>query len=901
MNKSSGKRWLFPLPVLVASAVLLGAVAGAWAQGREQAEKDFAFAQGLYQQENYPLAAQKFVAFVQQYPDHANLSLALFRAGECLFRTGKYAEAEPYFARLTTSFPNSAEAEAGWVWLGDSRFQAGKYREAAAAYSGYLQKYPQGEQRGRAGYWLGESYYHLGSFAEAAAAYQQALTGKLSEQEAAYARYALGWTYLQLKEPEKAAAYLQQVLDKHPTSPVAAESQYLLGTAQRLNKNYPAALTAFQKLLTKYPDSKYAALAQSGVAWCYFDQQQYEQALEGFQRVTAAYPQSEPAAEARLRTADCLYYLRRYPAAAAIYEQVAAEPGGKWADEAQYWLAVCYEQMPDREKAIAAHLRLVNDFRQSPRVAESYLHLGRLQLAAGQTEAALSAYQAAAAAAGDSPRKQQALAEAAWARYQHTPGEQALAEVEAQVKQAPQAGWAVELAYQVALAHFVAGRYAPALEMLDLVTTAQPEAVRRAEMLYLSGACQEKLGQRQSAETLYRRALQAGKNSETAGLAAAALVNLYARSGNLEQARKVANDLQKSEAGPEAKAYALYALGDALYQAKQYPEALQVYGKVLTGAPESRAAAFALLGQAWVKLAQGDPGASEAFLGVARKYPQSPAAQQVPEGLLAVAEKLFDEGKYAEAQAGYQRLLEGYPQSNLVDEAQYKLAWSLLKLSQPDQALEHFMRAASQADSHAVAADACYQAARLRAARGDSAGAAALLEVFQNQYQDTETAPAALVLRGRMLTELKQYDQAAATFQAVQKKYPQSKALGEAWLGLARVYREQKRLDQARAALDQAAATAQGAIGAEAQFELAALCRDAGDQAKAAEEFLKVAILYGDAAWSARAQYEAGQCYEALGDKEAAVRCYKVMVRDYSEQEPWRSQAQARLKALGAE
>lgn len=901
MKKSSGKRWLFPVPVLVAGALLLSAVTGVWAQGGDQAEKDFAFAQGLYQQENYPLAAEKFVAFVKQYPNHANLSLALFRAGECLFRSGKYAEAEPYFAQLTTQLPNSAEAEAGWVWLGDSRFQAGKYPEAAAAYSGYLQKYPQGEQTGRAGYWLGESYYHLGKYPEAATAYQQALTRKLSDQEAAYARYALGWTYLQLKEPEKAADYLQQVLDKHPTSPVAAESQYLLGTAQRLRKNYPAALAAFQKLLTKYPDSKYAALAQSGVAWCYFDQQQYEQALEAFQRVTTAYPQSEPAAEARLRTADCLYYLRRYPAAAVIYEQVAADPAGKWADEAQYWLAVCYEQTPDREKAIAAHTRLVTDFKQSPRLAESYLHLGRLQLAAGQTEAALAAYQAAAATAGDSPRKYQALAEAAWARYQQTPTEQALAEVEAQVKQAPQAAWAMELAYQVALVHFGAGRYEPALAALDLVTAAQPEAARRAEVLYLSGACQEKLGKKQPAEALYRQALQSGKDSETAGLAAAALVNLYAGQGNLEQARKVANDLQKSDAGPEAKAYALNALGEALYQAKQYPEALQVYGKVLTGMPESKAAAFALLGQAWVKLAQGEAGASETFLSVARKYPQSPAAQRVPEGLLAVAEKLFDEGKYAEAQAGYQRLLEGYPQSNLVDEAQYKLAWSLLKQNQPDQALGHFAQAAGKADSPAVAADAYYQAARLRAVKGDSAGAAALLEVFQNKYQDTDTAPAALVLRGRMLTDLKQYEQAAAAFQTVQTQYPQSKALGEAWLGLARVYREQKKLDQARAALDKAAGTGQGAIGAEAQFELAALRRDEGDKAKAAEEFLKVAILYGDAAWSARAQYEAGQCYEALGDKEAAVRCYKVIVRDYGKQEPWLGQAQARLKALGAE
>ena len=873
------------LALLCASAVL--------AQN-DQAEKDLAFAQGLYREENYALAADKFAAFVKDYPTHANLSLALFRAGECFFRLGKFTDAEPYFARLTSQLPDSTEAQAGWVWLGDTRLQAQKYADAATAYATYLQKYPQADQAGHAACWLGESYYHQGKYPEAATAYKQALTLKLSDQEGAYTRYALGWTYLQMNDPDQAAESLQAVLDKFPTSSVAAESQYLLGTAQRLRKSYPAAVAAYQKTLAKYPDSKFAALAQMGLGWCYFEQQQYEPALEAFQKVTTAYPQSDSAAEARLRSADCLFHLRKFAAAAPVYEQAAAAPS-PWAAEAQYWLAVTYEQIPDRDQAIAAHTHLTTAFPQSPHVADSYLHLGRLQLAAGKTDASLAAYQAAAAAATQPAQKQQAQAELAWARYQKTKSDAALADLETALRQDPSQPWVPELAFSVALADYNAARYQPALDLLSLLTAGNPPAAPRGDVLYLSGACQEKLGHPQQAEPLYRQALE-GKDPEYAGLAGAALVNLYARQGNLDKARAMAADLQKSEASAPAKAFALNALGQALYDAKQYAEAEQTYAKVLA-LPDTAAAPYALLGSAWAKLALGDPTASDTFLSVAKQYPASPAAQKVPDGLLAVAEKLFSDGKYAEAQAAYQRLLEAFPQSDLAPAAQYKLGWSLLKQNKPEAALPYFVAAAPKATAPAVAADARYQAARLLLA-ASPAQAAALLEPFRDQYQDTPVAPAALVLWGRALTDEKQYDPAAAAYQLALTRYPKDPAAAEAGLGMARLYRLQKKLDQAREALTKTLATATGALGAEAQFELASLYRDQGDTKRAAEEFLKVAILYGDPIWSAQAQYQAGQCYEAVGDKPSATAAYKLVARDYAQQQPWADQSAARLKAL---
>lgn len=868
------------------------------AQVGDPAERDLSFAQGLYAQENYALAADKFVAFVRQYPTHANLSLALFRAGECLYRTAKYPEAEAQFSQLIRQFPDSAEAEPGGVWLGDAAFQAKHYQQAADAYAAFLQKHPASDQAGHAAYWQGESYYHLGRNPEALAAYQLALTHKLSDQEAAYTRYAVGWTYLQLNQPDKALDCLQQVLDKYPASPVAAESQYLLGNAHRARKDWPAALAAYQKVLAAYAGSKFAPLAQAGIAWCHFDQKAYEPALEAFRRVVATYPGSAPAAEAELRAADCLFHLKRWAEAAPAYEKVSADRAGKWADEATYWLAVTYEQMPDAARAVAAHTRLATEFRQSPRLPEALLHLGRLQAAAGRLDEALAAYKAALETAQDPALKQQAQAGLAWVVYQKDQSGQSLAEVEKLVRQDPKAPGAAELGVQVAAAHFNAGRLQPALDLLELLLAAQPAGLKLGQALYLAGACHEGLGHDQKAEEFYRRVLQEGKQPEYTAPATASLVGLYARAGDLARARALADDLQRSAASPEAKAFALNAVADALAKAKQPAEALPLYSRALELAPEGPTAPFAQLGVAWSKLAANDPSAAEAFWAVARKYPGSPAAKRVPEGLLAAAEALYGQGKFPEAQGLYQRVLEGFPDSKLVGGAEYKLAWCLLKQGKPEAALPHFTAAVPKVTQPAVVADARYQAARLLADKGSFAPAAELLEPLRQQYQDPDRTPLALALLGRVCLELGQPDKAAPAFQLVLDRYPQSPAVAEAWLGLGRILRQQKNYDQAQAALAKCLASASGAVGAEAQYELGACLRDRGDAKKAVEELLKVAILFGDAHWSARAQWEAGQCYEQLQDTAGAIATYKVVLRDYPTQQPWADQARARLQAL---
>lgn len=887
-----------PLRPLMLALTLLVPLGVALPQAGDQAEKDLAFAQGLYAQQNYPLAGEKFVAFVKAYPNHANIGLALFRAGECLYRSNKFAEAEPYFVQLTQQHASSAEATPGLVWLGDTRFQLKKYAEAAQAYAAFVSAHPNDDLAGHAAYWQGESYCNLNQFDQAIAAYQQALARKLNDQEAAYARYALGWALLQTDQADKALPYLQQVLDKYPTSPVAAECQYLVGEAQRRKQDYAAAAAAFQKVGAKYGESPFAPLALQGLAFCQFDQKDYAGALESFKAVATKYPNSPAAAEARLRSADCLFYLKRFAEAAPLYEQAATQE--KWAPEAQYWLGVTSEQLQKPDAAIAAYQKLIATQAKSPRAGDAQLRLARLQIAGGQTDAAMKSYQAAIDAATTPAAKQQAVLGLAWAKYQATPTDATLADLDKAVRADPKLPLALDLGYQAAVAHFNAGHYQPALDLLTLLANNQPQHPRLGEVLYLEGACEEKLDHATDADALYRLVLRASRNPETTGLAAAALVGLTARHGEFDQARKMIDDLGKSGATPETRAQALCALGQAQQDAKQYQPALQTYGEALKLSPEGTAAGRASLGIAWAKLELGDSAAPEAFANVARQYAKTPVAQQAAEGLLAAGEKRFDQEKYPEAQALYKQFLELFPDSDLADEARYKLAWALLKQNDREGALAQFQQVVPAASNPAVAADARYQAARLLIEKGDNQGAVTLLTPFASQYQEATTAPLALVLLGRAQTALKQYDAARATFQGVLGRYANDAAASSgAHLGMGRLYRLQKQPEAAQQALAKCLSTATGGTAAEAQTELGYVLRDQGDAKAAAEEFLKVAILYGEPAWSARAQYEAGQCYEQLKDTDAAVKCYQVITKDYAAQQPWADQAKARLTALG--
>lgn len=883
------------LPVLAALIVLCLPATGL-AQGGAQAEQDFAFAEGLYGQENYELALTKYTAFVKANPDHANMSLALFRAGECSFRLERYADAAPWFEQVITRFPDSAEAETAWLWLGDSRYKSGDYESAAAAYQGLIAKFPDGQLTTQASYWLAESYYHLARYDEAIPAYRDALKRKLSDNEAPYALYSIGLSHLQLQQYDEAVKQFSLALTRYPQSPVAAECQYLVGSAYHSQGKLPAAIEAYNKVLADHANSNFAIWAQAGLAGCHFQQAEYEQALAAYQTALADYPDSPAAEEAQLRVGDCLFHLERWPEAATAYAKAADRQDSKWAAEALYWLGVTHEKAGDADNALAAYARLTTQHPGSEHAVDAWGHVGTLKAAADDHDGAITAYEAAVAATADPARKQELQAALAWERYQRDGNEEAIGELEKVVRDDPTSTVGKRLAWRVGRAHYAAERWEPALGMFEQLLANDPDPARLDEARYLAATCQEKLGRSADAEKLYAQIVAGGATGEYAVYAAAALVGIHAGRGELDEAQKILTDLEHNGADGETVAFACYTVAEALRKADRAADAIGLYERAAAAAPDGTTAPHALLGLGWARLATEDARAGEAFEEVIKRFADSDAAKIALTGLLATGQAMFAREDYDGAALAYGRIIEGFPDSEAVDEARYGLGWVKLRQNKSDEALPLFEAAATAADDPAVEADARYQAARLLYAAKDFERAAAMLKPLREREGDGDRLAWAMALLGQTWISMKRYEPAAELFRETLARWPEHEVAAHAQLGLGRALRLLARYDEAIAALGKATGPA---VAAQAQYELALALQGKGDTARAAEEFLKVAILHPDTQWAAPAQFAAGQCYERLGESDNAVKSYQVIINRYADQTEWADKAKARIEKLG--
>ena len=89
----------------------------------------------------------------------------------------------------------------------------------------------------------------------------------------------------------------------------------------------------------------------------------------------------------------------------------------------------------------------------------------------------------------------------------------------------------------------------------------------------------------------------------------------------------------------------------------------------------------------------------------------------------------------------------------------------------------------------------------------------------------------------------------------------------------------------------------EGPTAARAQFQIGECLFALRDFKQAVRELLRVDILYAYPEWSAPALFEAGRCFEELGDPIEARSQYKLVQERYGQTE-WASLAGKRLGAL---
>ena len=725
-----------------------------------------------------------------------------------------------------------------------------------------------------AAYMLGLAYCHNGVYSEAPAALGEATLADDALAQNAYLH--MGLAYLQLGDKNKARMAFEQaaVSDADRAVKEQAAYNYALCIHETAYDAFGESVTVFENFLNEFPESQYAPKVSGYLVDVYLSTRSYEAALRSIERIKQPDPMIQ---KAKLRI---LFQLGTQAFANADFPAAIDYFTRAWEPVSTY----AFGTRGTQEQADALYWR-----------GESYYRLGRMTEAAADFERYLGIF-------STSSRGNETVALANYNLGYIAFHRQAYAEAENRFAQ---------------YVRLETGENRAALA--DAYNRLGDCCLRgrrfdEAKRYY---ATAEKMGQPTGDYSYYQQALVAGLQKDYAG--------------------KVALLDRLAEKYPESSYAidALYEKGRSYVQAGQNVQAIATFRQLLQGHPESPVSrkAAAEIGLLYYQDNDYDR-AIEAYTYVVTRYPGSEEARLALHDLKSI---------YVEADrvSDYARLVEQLPggiriEAGEQDSLTYAAAERIYMKGDIVPAKESLTRYLQNYPDGAFSLSAHYNLCTIARQQGDEDAillhAGKLLE-----YPDSPYTEEALLMRGEVLFNRKQYDEARADYLQLQAKAttPERRRLGQtgalrcSWLlqdhaatvsaatallaesNLTPELRIEALYDRAKAAIAQddwtaamsdlraLAADTRTLQGAEAKYLLAQHLYDTADYAAAEQE----ALDYIDqstphAYWLARTFILLSDVYAAQ-DKKLDARQYLLSLQqNYQEDDDIRPMIEERLEKL---
>jgi TolA-binding protein len=189
-----------------------------------------------------------------------------------------------------------------------------------------------------------------------------------------------------------------------------------------------------------------------------------------------------------------------------------------------------------------------------------------------------------------------------------------------------------------------------------------------------------------------------------------------------------------------------------------------------------------------------------------------------------------------------------------------------------------------------LCAEAHFKAGRYQQAIGH-------LERVVEEYADDAAAAAAWLRLGECHAALQEWQRSREAFGTFFDRHADSPLWFQARFGIGWALENEGRHDEAVEAYRAVVARHEGPTAARAQFQIGECLFARKRYEEAVRELLKVDILYAYPEWSAAALYEAGRCFQEMGDPLDARR-QLTQVREQYPDTRWATLAAERLEEL---
>lgn len=683
--------------VLLLTLGLLTALSAAAQRTLSYAEPDYHFRNGLelFERANYAAARSEFRQYLEPRRNDAARTLQN--------PTDPNAVDAEYYVALTSLYTDEPGAEV----LVDR----------------FVKNHSEHPKAGQLYGDLGTYYYTRQDFPKAIDFLEKAVAQGGSSAELTKLRYQLAISYFSTQDLARALPLLNQV-KVDPNSADAPAASYYAGVINFRQGRYDEAVSDFRRIQTNptyqnqvpnyiaqalYRQGRYdellaytepllkrnggAALSDVALftAEVYYRQNQFAKASPYYRQYVSAAGAKAPAA-VRFRYGQSLFRAGQYADAIAQLKPIA---NGKdtTAQYAAYTLGVSYLQSQNPAAAGAAFDQAGRlPFNRAIQEEAQFTH-AKLQLDQNNGSAAVRELTAFLKQYPDSKFENEAneLVGESYLASNNYPA--AIAYLEGLKRRTPRINATYQrLTYNQAVSDFNAERYPQAISNLDKSLRYPADAALQQAALFWKAEALSAQKQYPAAIPLYNTVAKGG--SDYASKALYALGYAYYNQKQYAQAQPYFRDFvsrgdgDARSDGSAQVADATIRLADTYFAQKQYEPALRTYDQAIArNAPDKDYAAYqkALI----LSYVGRDAEAKALFDQVQRQYPQSRFAD---ESVFQTANVDFEKGRYQAAVRGFTNLIDNRPNSRLVPAALLKRAIAYGNLQQYDPAIADYKR-----------------------------------------------------------------------------------------------------------------------------------------------------------------------------------------------------------------
>ncbi len=708
------------------------------------AVKDFAaadhalFRQALCEvkQDRYAEAGALYARIPTEFPQSPNAGEATIAAGRCFHRAEKYGEAAAWFEKAIAAGDRHAAEAAHWQCK--ILLKSGKPAEAVALAAKQLAA--GGESPFLVDLQLdhGDALFEIpDQRAEALAVYTKLADAQPEHALAPQARYNAAFAALDLKQYPQAIEQAARFLKAYPQDRLAADVTYVAAEAQLQLQNYAEAEKGYAQLLAiaqDHPDREIWQVRQGLVAHL---QKKYPETIAILSPLVGQLKSPAAISEAQYLIGASQFQADQFAEAAkSLAASLAADPKSRQAPEALLLMARVQARGGDYAAAVASVERVLKEFPESPLLDQAHYRLGEFAYAKDDFAAAIAAYDRVLKDWPESPFAPYALYGKGWSQTkakEFAAGADSFSQLLAKY---PEHTLTADSLYARAMCRRQAGAAKEAIADLDAFLATMPAAARKSEALYEKGLAQAALGDQAAAAATFAAILEADpKFAATDKVLYELAWAEKSQNKHAEAAGHFARLSQEFGDSPLA-AEAWFHVAESHYEKKDYAAAVKAYGQAQAKSPMGELAEKTAYKLGWAHYQQKEyDNALKAFTDQLAASGQGTLAA---DARFMQAECLFRMEKYADAYAAYQvaakekasspvievlTLLHGgqaasqlknwddavsllaaipekFPETPLLAEAMYELAWARQNAGQKAEALTDYEVAATKSRDH---------------------------------------------------------------------------------------------------------------------------------------------------------------------------------------------------------